>query len=136
MTKSTKYFLLLGLAQALHSIEEIYFHLYDFAFKVSMPVPPIISDFAHLRMKSEIFAIMNIIIIMMILISVLYYESRRCWAIAAAWIWAVVEILNGLGHLAATIIFSQYFPGALSAPLLLLLGSMLFYQLIIARRHV
>jgi hypothetical protein len=129
MTKSGKYFLFLGIAQALHSIEEIYFHLYDFASKISLKVPPMVSFFAHLKMKSEIFAILNIIIIVIIFVSVPFYENKYRGALFVAWFWAIAEILNGLGHLTGAIIFSQYFPGALSAPLLLLSGSILLYQL-------
>ena len=129
MTKSGKYFILLGLIQALHSIEEIYFPLDDFAGKVAITAPPIISSFSQYKMKSEIFAILNIIIIVIIFVSVPFYENKGRWALFMAWFWAIAEILNGLVHLTVAIIFAQYFPGSLSAPWLLLSGSILLYQL-------
>lgn len=129
MTKSGKYFLLLGLAQALHSIEEIWFHLYDFAGKAAITASPIMSHFSSFRMKADIFAILNIIIIVIILGSVPFFENRHLWAVRFAWFWAIVEMLNGLMHMTVAIIFSQYFPGSLSAPLLLLIGSILLYRL-------
>ena len=129
MTKSGKFFLLLGLAQALHSIEEIWFHLYDFAGKAAITAPPILAYFSSFRMKAEIFAILNIIIIVIMLVSLPFFENRHRWALRAALFWAIVEILNGLAHITIAIIFSQYFPGSLSAPLLLLSGSMLLHQL-------
>ena len=128
MSKSGRYFLFLGIAQALHSIEEIYFHLYDFT-AASLATPAFITSFSQLRMKSEIFAIVNIIIIVLILASVPFYETRRRWAVSAAWFWACAEVLNGLGHLTAAIVFFRYFPGSLSAPILVLSGLLLLYQL-------
>lgn len=135
MTKSGTRFIFLGLAQALHSMEEIYFHLYEFAATLSIKAPKVISSFAQLKMKAEIFAILNIAVLVVIFVTIPYYENRRRWAVLAAWIWAIAEILNGAGHLTVALFFFRYFPGVFSAPLLLLCGSLLFYQLDQDRRE-
>ncbi|HOC89444.1 MAG TPA: HXXEE domain-containing protein [bacterium] len=135
ITKPGKYLLLLGLAQALHSMEEIYFHLYDFSVKADMALPAIISSIAQLEMRAEIFAIMNIVIIAAILAVVPFYEKKRHWAVSAAWIAACAEVLNGFYHLTAAMLFARWFPGALSAPLLLLMGALLLHQLAAERKR-
>jgi len=135
MTQPGKLLLLLGMAQALHSIEEIYFHLYDFAAKAGLTPPAIISSFMQLEMRSEIFAMMNIVVIAALLAVVPFYEERRRWAVTAAWIAACAEVLNGLYHLTAAMLFARFFPGALSAPLLLLTGALLLHKLAAERKR-
>jgi hypothetical protein len=38
---------------------------------------------------------------------------------AVAWAWALVEIANGFGHIALSVAAGGYFPGLVTAPLLL-----------------
>jgi Protein of unknown function with HXXEE motif len=45
--------------------------------------------------------------------------SARAWA----WPWVVVELANGVGHLGLALLAGGYFPGALTAPLLLLVAA-------------
>jgi len=129
MTKAGRCFLLLGCAQALHSCEEIYFHLNDFAARAALAAPAMPAFFLQVRMKPEIFAVLNIIVIVMILVSVLLYALDRPWAYSLAWIWGAAEIVNGLAHLTVALILSRYAPGSFSAPLLVLTGAGLLYQL-------
>jgi hypothetical protein len=44
---------------------------------------------------------------------------------AASWIFATLMFLNGLGHLAGSLYFERWLPGATTAPLLLLASAML-----------
>ena len=46
---------------------------------------------------------------------------RRAWRAARpiAWAWTAVETANGFGHLLLAALAGGYFPGALTAPLLL-----------------
>ncbi len=104
MTKAGTCFLLLGCAQALHSCEEIYFHLNDFAARAVLTAPSMPAFLSQVRMKPEIFAVLNIIVIVMILVSVLLYALNRPWAHSLAWIWGAAEIVNGLAHLSAALI--------------------------------
>jgi len=47
------------------------------------------------------------------------------FAIAVSWILAVIMFMNGLGHLAGSIYFERWLPGATSAPLLLVTSVLL-----------
>ena len=44
---------------------------------------------------------------------------------AASWIFSVIMLLNGIGHLLGSAYFGRWLPGATSAPLLLVAGVML-----------
>jgi hypothetical protein len=54
------------------------------------------------------------------------HPAARAWA----WGWALLEIGNGAGHLLLAANAGTYYPGALSAPLLLLLGALLALRLV------
>ena len=58
-----------------------------------------------------------------------FVRERRAAALALAWVAAVVELLNGTGHLAGTVVFAGYVPGAITAPFLLLTGALLLREL-------
>ena len=49
----------------------------------------------------------------------------RRWAVRLAKYWAILEILNGAGHLMLAVITWGYYPGMWTAPLLLVFGSAL-----------
>jgi hypothetical protein len=129
MTVVGKTYLGLGIVQALHSMEEMYTQLYNFfwtatgIFQRYLPIVP------QLKMSAQIFAILNMGFIVIILATVPFVESNRRWAIQLAWCWAVIEVLNGLFHLSGVVLFRGYVPGALSAPLLLVVGILLFIRL-------
>jgi hypothetical protein len=136
MTVVGKTYLILGIFQALHSMEEMYTHLYDFfwtttgLFQRYIPVVP------QFKMNAEIFAILNMGFIVIILATVPFVELNRRWAIKIAWCWAVIEVLNGLFHLSGTVLFSGYVPGAFSAPFLLVIDVLLFIRLSRQRHYV
>lgn len=62
-----------------------------------------------------------------------------CWAVPVrsgwraarglAWFWALLELGNGLGHLALALACGGYFPGAVTAPILLVLAVWLVVHL-------
>lgn len=110
-------FLLLILAQVAHSAEEYLFGLYDVL--------------APARFASEMlgferpagFLLVN---------GALVLFGLWCWfarvrpqhrsARGFAWFWALLEIANGLGHVALAASAGGYFPGLATAPLLLAFG--------------
>jgi hypothetical protein len=59
------------------------------------------------------------------------WPVRRGWRIAVplAWAWAVVEIVNGIGHPLWSLRQGGYTPGVASAPVLLVLALYLARQL-------
>jgi len=57
----------------------------------------------------------------------LFLQSRL--SLLAVWILALVGVSNGLAHTALSVVRGAYFPGSFSAPVHLLLGCALLYQL-------
>ena len=117
-------FWLLGLAQAAHSMEEMRARLYDFMWiateRLGLP---------RMGMSATTFALVNMGIIAFLLGIAPFVAARRDWAIAVAWIAAIVEIANGVGHLTAVLVFRGYAPGAITAPLLIAAGIALIRSL-------
>jgi hypothetical protein len=113
-------FLLLVLAQAAHSIEEYVTRLYEvFAparFLSSLVSSDLSAGFLFVNTGWVAFGVW-------------------CWAVPVrsgwrsarglAWFWAVLEFGNGLGHLALAFSRAGYFPGAFTAPLLLVVAAWL-----------
>jgi uncharacterized protein with HXXEE motif len=110
-------FWLLGLAQAAHSIEEMRTRLYDFMWiateRLGLP---------RMGMSATTFALVNMGIIAFLLGIAPFVAARRDWAIAVAWVVAIIEVANGVGHLTAVLVFRGYAPGAITAPLLIAAG--------------
>jgi len=112
--RSQKLFLGLIFAQAAHSIEEYWFHLYD----VLTP-----ARFISAMVSSNLalgFAIVNLVLVSLGFWCYLArvrkrHPSARIWA----WLWTVLETANGAGHLILAASEGGYFPGAATAPLLL-----------------
>jgi uncharacterized protein with HXXEE motif len=110
-------FWMLGLAQAAHSIEEMSSRLYDFMWTATERL-----GLPRMGMTPTTFAVTNMGIIAFLLGVAPFVWQRRRWAIAVAWAAALVEILNGFGHLAGTLVFRGYVPGAATAPVLIAAG--------------
>jgi Protein of unknown function with HXXEE motif len=110
-------FWLLGLAQAAHSMEEMRTRLYDFMWIATERL-----GLAPMGMSATTFALVNMGIIAFLLGIAPFVAERRDWAIGVAWIAAIIEIANGVGHLTAVLVFRGYAPGAITAPLLLAAG--------------
>jgi Protein of unknown function with HXXEE motif len=122
-------FWLLALAQAAHSIEEMASGLYDFFWIATGRLHAMFPSFSQFRMAPTTFAVINMTIIAVLFGAVPFVAARHPAAIGLAWIAAVVEILNGSGHLAGTVVFSGYVPGALTAPFLLWTGVLVLREL-------
>ena len=60
-----------------------------------------------------------------------FFPVRRRWALAQAllWLWAIVEVINGIAHPVWSIWSGGYTPGVATAPLLLFLAAYLGRQL-------
>jgi hypothetical protein len=117
-------FLALVIAQAVHSIEEYVFRLYD-VFAPARFVSGLIST--DLRTG---FIVFNLVFIM--LGSWCYaVPVRRALpaAIPLMWFFIVVEILNGIGHPVISIIERAYIPGTATAPFLLIIAVYLSIQI-------
>ena len=118
--RSRAAFLLLVLVQAAHSCEEYVFRLYD-VFAPARYVSGLIGID-----RAAGFAIVNTALVLFGLWCWFALVRRdRPSARPVAWAWAVIEIANGLGHIALAAAAGGYFPGLATAPLLIAAGAWL-----------
>ena len=115
-------FLVLILAQAVHSVEEYVFRLYD----VLAPARYVSSLFGIDRQVG--FVIVNSALVLFGLWC-WFAKVRRGRGRGLAWFWALLEIANGCAHVALAGMAGGYFPGLATAPLLLALGGGLAWKL-------
>jgi len=118
-------FLLLVFAQGAHSVEEYVTRLYDV--------------FAPARFVSSLVST-DISVGFIVVNTALVAFGVWCWAAPVrlgwrsarglAWFWVLLELGNGLGHSAFALSRWGYFPGAFTAPLLLVLAASLAARLV------
>jgi uncharacterized protein with HXXEE motif len=118
-------FALLILVQAAHSVEECVFRLFD-VFAPARWVSGLVS--ADLAFG---FGLANACIV---LFGIWCYWARvrpsHPRARVYAWLWALVELGNGLSHIFFTLLRGEYFPGVGTAPLLLATSCYMTYKLL------
>lgn len=112
--RSRSLFLVLVLAQAAHSVEEWVFALWD-----RLPIARVASGLVAADPRVG-FALLN---------ASLVAFGLWCWAVPVrggwaagptlVWGWIAVEIGNGVGHPALALAAHGYFPGVVTAPILL-----------------
>lgn len=117
-------FLLLILAQGIHSVEEYISRLWEHLaparyvasqFGVSPPTGFIISN--------------SLLFLLGIVCWLAFVRPARPSAGIVAWCWGIGEIANGFGHIALALGAGGYFPGLYTAPLLLAAGAWLVSRL-------
>jgi hypothetical protein len=118
------WFLALVSAQAAHSVEETYGRLYE-SFPPARLVTSLVSDDRH-----EAFVILNLLIVTFGFWC-FFWPVRRGWRSAStiAWVWVIVETINGIGHTLWSVYNVSYTPGVATAPLLILSAVMLAREL-------
>lgn len=127
--RSQKLFLALILTQAVHSVEEYIFGLYE----VLLPAR-VISGYLSSNLAVG-FALANTALIAFAFWC--YFARVRRGhpsAMGWAWFWTILEAVNGTAHLAYAAARGGYFPGAATAPVLLVLAVSLGMSLGRARR--
>src|SRR2546430_8818503 len=114
----------LVLTQATHSIEEYVGHLWE-----SFPPARFLTSLVSSDLERG-FVLLNVSLLAFGVWCFLW-PVRRGWpvAVALAWLWAVVEIVNGIGHPLWSLRERGYTPGLATAPVLLVLAVYLAYQL-------
>jgi hypothetical protein len=117
-------FLALVTTQALHSVEEYAFRLYD----VFLPARFASSMVSESRERG--FVILNVGLVAFGLWCYVW-PLRRHWrsATSVAWLWVCIELVNGVGHPLWSLIEGGYTPGVITASMLLPLALLLAYQL-------
>jgi len=113
-------FLCLILTQSAHSIEEYVTRLYEV--------------FAPARFLSSLIS-HDLAVGFLVLNAALVTFGLWCWAVPVrsgwhvarglVWFWAILELGNGIGHSALALSRGGYFPGVVTAPLLLLFAGWL-----------
>ncbi len=116
------FYLILGIAQAAHSVEEYLSRLTDWFPLVTGYIHNLADFFPILRMSEQTFVALNVAIITFLLsISPFVFQNKQ-WALKVANVVAVIEILNGLIHISPAIYLGSYYPGCISAVGLLVFG--------------
>jgi len=112
------------MAQAAHSLEEYVGRLYD-VFPPARAVSALISS-----NRERGFVIFNVALVAFGAWCYLW-PVRRAWGVAVplAWLWVGIELLNGIGHPAWSLIRRGYTPGVITAVPLLVLALLLARQL-------
>ncbi len=119
-TDARRLFLSLILAQAAHSVEEYFQRLYDVLPPARFVSGLISSD------RAFGFAVVNIAIVGLgFWCYVARVRPRHPSARRWAWFWTVLEGWNGVMHLSMAALRGGYFPGAWTAPFLLLFAGFL-----------
>ena len=110
--------------QAAHSIEEYVEHLWE-----SFPPARFLTSLVSSDLERG-FVLLNVSLLAFGVWCFLW-PVRRGWpvAVALAWLWAVIEIVNGIGHPLWSLREGGYTPGLATAPVLLVLALYLAYQL-------
>lgn len=114
------------LAQTLHSIEEIIGRLWE-----SFPPARFISTAVSPADPERGFIVLNILLVAFGTWC-FFWPVRRQWPIAQsiAWLWVVVETVNGIVHPLWALRVGGYAAGVATAPILLVLALYLARQLI------
>ena len=117
-------FLFITIVQGLHSIEEYLGKLWDV-------YPP--AAFVCSLVSSDLekgFVIINVSLFIVLVLIWLATFSKNPSIKGFLWFWAIMELINGMGHSIWAITQSSYTPGLLTAPILIFLAVLLIGLLI------
>jgi hypothetical protein len=103
-------------------VEEVLTGLWLKMERVSVSLHDSFALFPHVAMPAPIFASANLIIVALLMSLSPFIFLERSWAWRVARVVAVIETLNGIGHISAALIGGAYFPGCFSGLLLLALS--------------
>lgn len=117
--------LALAISQTLHSLEEYSHSLWEVFEPARLASSFVSNDLA------TGFILLNTSIVAFAFWTYLVPVSRS-WTSARSflWFWVLLEFGNGIGHTALAIFTNGYFPGAYTAPLLLVLSCYLGFKLL------
>ena len=122
--KIRRSFLFLAILQTIHSFEEYVFNLWDYLAPARI-LSALVSDNLSLG-----FAVINLAVVALIFWSYIFsIRKAGPHAPGVVWFWAILESLNGIGHIGFGISSDGYFPGLYTAPFLLFVGVFLLLQL-------
>lgn len=112
--RTSSAFLVLIAAQAVHSVEEYMFELYDRLAPARAVSEALGFD------RAAGFLVANALLVGLGLMCwLLWVRYGRSAGRAVAWAWALLETLNAVAHFALAAAAGGYFPGLATAPLLI-----------------
>ncbi len=83
------------------------------------------AQFPLFSLSPELFVVLHIGTFLLLLGMFPSVAHGRPWALRLARIYAIIEIMNGVGHLMIALIEWEYYPGLWTAPLLVIFGAAL-----------
>ena len=117
---TANYYLLLVLVQAAHSIEEYFGHLWD-VFPPAKWLTGLIASNRH-----DAFLAINFGLFIFGMFSWYFIvRKRQKFALVIVWFMVLLEISNGIMHIGWSIKQSNYAPGLITAPFLLIVAFLL-----------
>ena len=124
MRRRVVIFAALVITQIAHSIEEYMGHLWE----VLPPARFISGLFSSDLSRGFLFVNLAVIVVGVLCLT---GPLARAWPAARpiAWIWSLVELLNGVGHLLLAFVRGAYFPGMVTAPALIAFALLLMRDL-------
>jgi len=109
-------FLLIVLAQGLHSIEESFGKLWEV-----YPPATFLSGLVSTNLKTG-FIIINVGLFIVLMLTWLTTFIKTYSTRGLLWLWIILELINGVGHSVWAIIDRSYVPGLATAPILIILS--------------
>lgn len=122
-------YLLLGLAQAAHSIEEILTGLWKNFSVVTEFINSRFPAFPVMSWSVEGFAAANLVIVALLLAFSPFPFLQRPWLWTIVRVIAIIEMLNGSNHIITAIIQRSYFSGCVSAIFLFIIGLLILIKM-------
>ena len=112
---------LLGLAvQCMHFMEEFLTHFQD-RFPALLGLPP---------WSERFFVAFNLIWLSVWILSAIDLERTYLLALFPVWFFAIAAVVNGIAHPLLAVVAHGYFPGLITAPVLGVLGVLLWLRLL------
>ncbi|NIR42849.1 MAG: HXXEE domain-containing protein [Gemmatimonadetes bacterium] len=73
----------------------------------------------------EFFVLFQVALLILLAAATPSVAHGRPWALRLAKLWAIIEILNGVGHIMITLLEWEFYPGFWTSPLLVIFGAAL-----------
>jgi len=118
--------LALTITQVLHSVEEYFMRLFDWLARADIGAGKIIASIPAVSMSGDLFLILNIFVVAVFSVQTILVFHGNQWAGKAVKYFAMIEIINGAGHVGIAILMLTYFPGSITGVGLIIIGVILF----------
>lgn len=118
----------LAFLQAAHSFEEYFTRFYERIGEGSSLLHGAVGFVPVFQFSQNFFVTVNVLLITTIIALIQVVNQGGIIGRCIATLLAVIEVVNGVAHLTIAVMMRAYFPGALTAPFLLIVGVFLLRQ--------